>query len=68
MFQATRPSLRWSSVEIRRAKLNGCSCSTEWVNAKPTCSVTAAIAGISSDGSLRGIWSPSCTAASRLAP
>jgi hypothetical protein len=66
MFQATRPSVRWSRVEIRRAKLNGCSCRTEWVKAKPRSSVTLAIAGISSEGSFTSVCSPSRTATSRL--
>ncbi len=65
MFQAMRPFVRWSSVEARRAKWNGCSCSTEFVKAKPRSVVACAIAGISSDGSLTGICRPSTTAVSR---
>lgn len=68
MFQPTRPLVRWSRVESRRAKLNGCSCSTDWVKAKPRSEVAAAIAGISSEGSLTGVCRPSSTAGSRLPP
>jgi hypothetical protein len=61
MFQATRPSLAWSSVEIRRAKLNGCSCRIDAVNAMPRCSVAYAMALASTDGSLLGTWRPTST-------
>ncbi len=65
MFQPTWPLVRWSRVESRRAKLNGCSWRIDWVKAKPRFSVAAAIAGISKEGSLTGICRPSWTATSR---
>ena len=66
MFQAIRPFVRWSRVEISRAKVNGWYCSTELVNANPKCSVAYAIAGISSIGSLTGTCAAWVSAVSRL--
>ena len=58
MFHPTRPFVRWSSVDIRRAKVKGCSYDVEAVTPKPRCSVTYAIAETSSIGSLTGICAP----------
>ena len=59
MFQATRPRVRWSTVDTWRAKVKGWVCKIEEVKAKPRCSVTVAMAGISSIGSLTGTCIPS---------
>jgi len=68
MFQPTRPPVRWSSVENSRAVWYGAWWLVEKVTAKPRCSVHAANAGISSVGSMPGIWTAPRSAASRLAP
>lgn len=68
MFQPMRPFVRWSSVDILRAKGYGCSNETLAVTPKPRCSVAAAIAGISCSGSLTGTCTPPRSAASLLPP
>jgi hypothetical protein len=64
MFQPNRPFVRWSRVDARRAKANGGSYVVENVAAKPRCSVTAAMAGMTRSGSLLGIWTASRSAVS----
>ena len=66
MFQATRPLVRWSSVETSRANVNGWFCSVELVKPNPRCCVAWAMAGMSSIGSLTGTCVAVFTAASRL--
>ena len=66
MFQPARPLVRWSSVEMRRAKMYGCSNDTDAVSPKPRCSVTSAMAGTSCSGSLTGTCAPCRRAASTL--
>ena len=56
MFHATRPLVRWSSVDMRRANEYGCSYVSEMVTAKPRRFVTAAMAAMDGTGSLTGTW------------
>lgn len=68
MFQPMRPSLRWSSVDMRRAKACGASAAMVAVMPKPRWRVTLAIALTSTAGSLIGTWMPWRSAASGLPP
>lgn len=54
MFHATRPFVKWSSVENRRASEYGCSYVVEEVTPKAIFSVAAAMAEMLSNGSLLG--------------
>ena len=68
MFQLTRPAVRWSSVDIRRANVYGGSNDVMPVTPNPRCSVTAAITGTTSIGSLTGTCAAVRTAASGPPP
>jgi len=67
-FQPTRPFVRWSSVDIRRAKEYGCSNDVDAVIPNPRCLVTAAIAGTTNSGSFTGTCAPDRRAASGPPP
>ncbi len=68
MFQPTRPSLRWSRVEIWRANSKGCWRKTELVAARPMFSVAEASAESSTSGSALGNWTPSRAVAFQSPP
>ncbi len=54
----TRPSVRWSSVAIVRAAMNGWYSEVEMVTATPMLRVTSVMSGMSGTGSFLGARIP----------